>query len=347
MSQPSLTPARTYAKGIGDAVADRTINRKVTRQVEPYIKTIEIPRRDDMALDHEVDEWCRSNHIVIESYHVEYGDDLIVRVLLNVVGHIEVEKWEDVAHRVATGSAMLHPQIEGTHLAELARQRMFEFDKMHHHLRQASILMSGRHLQHGDETQPSRNMEVFTNCSTAASTFLTFYLLLNGSGVGRSYDNEMIRADLNSLPVTVCVIDMMHKDCQSGEINALDMRTAKHLYADRDMEVFEVPDSREGWAKALEKMEYMAFRGDKRNTVLILDFSKVRPRGSPIGGMQNRPASGPGPPRCTPTTTSPSASWWVALVVQPAWRPRPGATRTCWTSCRSSAVASCGARTTP
>jgi len=295
MSLPSTTPARTYAKGIGDAVADRTINRKVTRLVAPYIKTIEIPRRDDMALDHEVDEWCKSNNLIIESYHVSYGDDLIVRADLSVIGHIEVEQWADVAYRVATGSAMLHPQIEGTHLAELARQRTFEFDKMHHHLRQASILMSGRHLQHGDETQPSRNMEVFTNCSTAASTFLTFYLLLNGSGVGRSYDNEMIRADLNSLPVTVCVIDMMHKDCQSGEINALDMRTAKHLYADREMEVFEVPDSREGWAKALEKMEYLAFRGDKRNTVLILDFSKVRPRGSPIGGMQNRPASGPGP----------------------------------------------------
>ena len=295
MSLPSTTPARTYAKGIGDAVADRTINRKVTRLVAPYIKTIEIPRRDDMALDHEVDEWCKSNNLIIESYHVSYGDDLIVRADLSVIGHIEVEQWADVAYRVATGSAMLHPQIEGTHLAELARQRTFEFDKMHHHLRQASILMSGRHLQHGDETQPSRNMEVFTNCSTAASTFLTFYLLLNGSGVGRSYDNEMIRADLNSLPVTVCVIDMMHKDCQSGEINALDTRTAKHLYADREMEVFEVPDSREGWAKALEKMEYLAFRGDKRNTVLILDFSKVRPRGSPIGGMQNRPASGPGP----------------------------------------------------
>ena len=295
MSLPSSTPARKYAKGIGDAVADRTINRKITRQIDPYIKTIEIPRRDDMALDHEVDEWCRSNKIVIDSYHVEYGDDLIVRCLLNVIGHVEVENWADVAQRVATGSAMLHPVISDTPMIEVARQRQSEFDKMHHHLRQASILMSGRHLQHGDETQPSRNMEVFTNCSTAASTFLTFYLLLNGSGVGRSYDNDMIRADLNSLPVTLCVIDMMHKDCQSGEINALDMRTAKHLYANREMEVFEVPDSREGWAKALEKMEYMAFRGDKRNTVLILDFSKVRPRGSPIGGMQNRPASGPGP----------------------------------------------------
>jgi len=286
MKSSSETPARSYAKGIGDAVADRTINRKITRAVEPYIKTVELPRRDDMALDHEVDEWCRSNNLVIESYHVEYGDDLIVRCLLNVVGHIEVEKWEDVAARVATGNALLHPE---------AAEREVEFNAMHHHLRQASILMSGRHLQHGDETQPLRNMEVFTNCSTAASTFLTFYLLLNGSGVGRSYDNEMIRADLNSLPIVVCTIDMMHKDVQTGEINALDMRTAKHLYAGREMEVFEVPDSREGWAKALEKMEYMAWRGDKRNTVLLLDFSSVRPRGAPIAGMQNRPASGPGP----------------------------------------------------
>lgn len=286
MISSSDTPARSYAKGIGDAVADRTINRKVTRAVEPYKKTIEIPRRDDMALDHEVDEWCRSNNLVIESYFVQYGDDLIVRAELTVIGHIEVEKWEDVAARVAFGNAMLHPENE---------EREREFDAMHHHLRQASILMSGRHLQHGDATQPMRNMEVFTNCSTSATTFLTFYLLLNGSGVGRSYDNQMIRADLNSMPVVVCAIDMMHKDCQTGEINALDVRTAKHLYAGREIELFEVPDSREGWAKSIEKIEYMAWRGDKRNTVLILDFSKVRPRGAPIAGMQNRPASGPGP----------------------------------------------------
>jgi hypothetical protein len=79
MSLSKETPARSYAKGIGDAVADRTINRKITRQVETYIKTIDLPRRDDMALDHEVDEWCKSNNLVIESYHVSYGDDLIVR----------------------------------------------------------------------------------------------------------------------------------------------------------------------------------------------------------------------------------------------------------------------------
>lgn len=286
MTHISETPAREYAKGIGDAVADRTINRKVTRAVEPYVATIDLPRRDDMALDHEVDEWCKSNNLVIESYHVAYGDELIVRVELKVIGYVEVEKWADVAARVATGNAMLHPEVT---------EREVEFNRMHHHLRQASILMSGRHLQHGDETQPMRNMEVFTNCSTAASTFLSFYLLLNGSGVGRSYDNDMIKADLNQLPITVCTIDMMHKDVQTGEINALDLRTAKHLYAGRNIEVFEVPDSREGWAKAIEKMEVAAFQGTRRNDVLILDFSQVRPRGAPIGGMQNRPASGPGP----------------------------------------------------
>lgn len=588
MSQLSTTPARTYAKGIGDAVADRTINRKITRYVTPYDQTVILPRRDDMALDKEVEAWCKSNNKVIESYDVPHGDGIDVTCVLRVIGEIEVEKWEDVADRVAYGNATLHPKIE---------EREAEFNAMHHHLRQASILMSGRHLQHGDAAQSTRNMEVFTNClqhdtriltmeygtieigkiagetvtviagdgkprqamihehgeqelfeitfrpvkggggkfrhsvtatenhrwilrngdvtdalkvgdviasissdvgfdpvavthgvvfgdgsahkgrrdhstsvsagrtyasirvckqdkardeiceyldaggykfttpvsasgdrvyyigkfehvkdvpfcndpeyvagfiygwwladgskgvdgsleistanemaanwllehsgyggftvsmhrvmersegdgsfangkalhvirlrrnsewkvesikpvgkapvycpeepvtssfvlanglltgncSTAASTFLSFYLLLNGSGVGRSYDNDMIKANLNNLPITVCAIDMMHKDAQSGEINALDLRTVKHLYAGRQIEVFEVPDSREGWAKSLEKMEYLAFLGTKRDTVLVLDFSKVRPRGSPIGGMQGRPASGPGP----------------------------------------------------
>lgn len=286
MKDSYLTPARSYAKGIGDAVADRTINRKIVREVPQYSLPIEVPRRDDMALDHEIDEWCKSNNKVIDGYTVEYGDDLIVKANLNVVGHVEVETWADVANRVATGNALLHPT---------QAERDAEFHAMQHHLRQASILMSGRHLQHGDATQPLRNMEVFTNCSTAASTFLTFYLLLNGSGVGRSYDNAMIQANLNNLPITVCTIAMNHKDCQTGEINALDIRSAKHLYAGRKIEVFQVPDSREGWAKAIEKMELMAFKGTERETVLIMDFSDVRPRGAPIAGMQNRPASGPGP----------------------------------------------------
>lgn len=224
------TPARVYAKGIGDAVADRTINRKLA-------------------------DGSR-------------------------------EKWEDVAKRVATGNSMLHPVAQGIH---------DEFEKMHHHLRQASILMSGRHLQHGDETQPTRPQEVFTNCSTSASTFLSFYLLLNGSGVGRSYDDAMIVADFKNLPLVIPVIDMSHADCRSGEINIPDKRSCLHLYSNKEVVEFEVEDSREGWAKAIEVMETMAFEGVHRDKVLLIDFSKVRPRGAPIAGMQNRPASGPGP----------------------------------------------------
>jgi len=299
------TPARTYAKGIGDAVADRTINRKITRPVPAYKKPMVIPRRDDMALDAEVAAWAKSNNLAIDGYDVTSGDGEFVEILLNVVGEIDVEKWEDVAYRVALGSSLLHPQAKDfsaadvpatSELAALANRRAREFESMHHHLRQASILMSGRHLQHGDETQPTRNMEVFTNCSTAAMNALNFYLLLNGSGVGRSYDDAMMLVDFADLPIIVPVIDFTHKDVQTGEIvGVMDRRSAEHLYANRTIHYFEVPDSREGWAKAKEKMEVMAFKKKHRKDVLILDFTKVRPRGSPIGGMQNRPASGPGP----------------------------------------------------
>jgi ribonucleoside-triphosphate reductase (formate) len=222
-----LSPAREYAQGIGDAVADRTINRKLPGG--------------------------------------------------------KVERWGDVAKRVATGNALL-----------CSEDFDFEFHQLHKHLRQASLLMSGRHLQHGDDTQPTRPQEVFTNCSTSTTSFLTFYLLLNGSGVGRAYDNNMMVANWSHMPIVVPVIDSHHKDVQSGEITFQDRRTAEHLYAGRKQVYFRVPDSREGWAKAVEKLEIMAWRCE-HDSVLIIDFSDVRPRGSPILGMQNRPASGPCP----------------------------------------------------
>ena len=293
MQYPEITPAKEYAKGQGEAVADRTINRKITRTVPLYFDYAELARRDDMSLDHEVSEWAKSKGLITDGYEVTFGDELIVQIKVSVIGIVETEKWEDVAYRVSAGNASLVPQ--GTmSLEELGNERKKEFNAMNHHLRQASVLMSGRHLQHGDLDQASRPMEVFTNCSTSACSFLTFYLLLNGSGVGRSYDDSMIVADLNYLPIVVPVIDGMHKDAMSGEITVIDKRNAEHLYAGRTIHEFEVPDSREGWAKALEKMELMAFQRVYRDDVLLLDFSKVRGRGEPIKGMQDRPASGPG-----------------------------------------------------
>ncbi|MDB5896128.1 MAG: recombinase [Rhodoferax sp.] len=292
-----LTPAREYATGMGQAVADRTINRKIIRAVTPYTKQIVLPRQDDAALDDVVALWAEASDLRYSGYLVTSGDDQTVEIDLYVTHELQTERWEDVAKRVALGNSLLHPIAEGLEMLKGVARRTQEYDRMHHHLRQASLLMSGRHLQHGDVNQPSRPMEVFTNCATAAASFLSFYLLLNGSGVGRAYDDAMIIMDLRNLPITVCVCDSQHADIQAGLFQALDLRGAQHLYghSGRKVVVFEVPDSREGWAKAIEKMEFMAFQGNQRETVLLLDFSKVRPKGAPINGMQGRPASGPGP----------------------------------------------------
>jgi adenosylcobalamin-dependent ribonucleoside-triphosphate reductase len=282
------TPARDYASGIGEAVADRTINRKIeVYSGEVEVVPFEVVRRDDQSLDDAIAAHAESQHQIITGYDVTHGDDLIVKGTMSVIGHRTREKWSDVAMRVALGNSLLEPR--GVEHSE------DEFQAMHHHLRQGSLLMSGRHLQHGDETQPTRNQEVFTNCSTAASTFLTFYLLLNGSGVGRAYDDEMMLVDWRNMPIVVPVIDYSHADVQSGEINVPDARSIKHLYANRTVHELRVEDSREGWAKAFELVELMAFQKKHREDVLIIDFTDVRPRGAAIKGMQNRPASGPGP----------------------------------------------------
>ncbi len=282
----SSTKARVYTKGMGKAVADRTINRKITKKLpRPEVHLAQLKILKETSLNEEVKVYCEENGFSDYTYEIvkHLGEDLTISLTVN--SKVTVEEWEDVAYRVALGNTLLNPIDQEA-----------EFLKMHHHLRQASLLMSGRHLQHGDEEQPYRNMEVFTNCATSASSFLLFYLLLNGSGVGRCLDDEMMIVDYKNLPVVVPVIDGGHPDVLSGEISErLDLRSAKHMYKSKTLIIFEVPDSREGWAKAIEKMEYLAFKRIHRNDVLILDFSRVRGRGSPIGGMQNRPASGPGP----------------------------------------------------
>lgn len=280
------TPARKYAKGMGKAVADRTINRRELRVFKrpAVIKVPLLLVNGDVA--GAVDKWARENDYEVKSYSVTSQDPDIANVKITVSGKYEIEEWEDVAYRVALGNSLL---------ATTGAAQAKEFEHLHHHLRQASLLMSGRHLQHGDASQPTRNQEVFTNCSTSATSFTTFYLLLNGSGVGRCYDDDMMLVDWNNLPTVVTVVDYSHPDVQSGLINSMDRRSVEHLYSGKKLINFEVPDSREGWAKAIEVMETLAFEGAHRDSVLILDFSKVRPKGSPIAGMQNRPASGPGP----------------------------------------------------
>lgn len=197
------------------------------------------------------------------------------------------EKWSEVADRVSEGNTALISRFDRKH-------RQQERKLLQKHISNASILMSGRHLQHGDKTQPGRNMEVFTNCSTAASSFILFYLLMNGSGVGRSYDDDMCIIDWDNMPNVRCVIAEEHQDFEWGVDESV--KDAKHKYGqDNGIEWFEVPDSREGWSQAVELIEIMAFEKKYKDDLVVLDFSKVRPKGSPIKGMQDRPSSGPKP----------------------------------------------------
>lgn len=132
------------------------------------------------------------------------------------------------------------------------------------------------------------------NCSTSAASYLLFYLLLNGSGVGRSYDDDMMVVNWDDCPTVRCVLDEAHPDFDYSAHESV--RDARHKYGSGEsVHWFVVPDSREGWGQAIEQMETMAFQKAFRDDLLVLDFSDVRCKNSPIAGMQNRPSSGPVP----------------------------------------------------
>lgn len=110
------------------------------------------------------------SHSEFRELHPGMGQAVAERTVLRKKPDGSVETWGDVADRVSMGNAMLAKNGEFT----------TERDRLRHHIARGTVLMSGRHLQHGDATQPDRNMEVFTNCSTAATSFAQFYLLMNG-----------------------------------------------------------------------------------------------------------------------------------------------------------------------
>jgi len=215
------------------------------------------------------------------------GEAVAKRTILRTDENGVLETWGDVADRVSIGNVSLMGKDfldtdEGVKEREILRK----------HIANASLLMSGRHLQHGDETQPNRNQEVFTNCATASSSFLLYYLLLNGSGVGRAYDDDLMLVDWGkNLPYLKIVLDQNHKDFDWNKHESVS--SAKKKY--RGATWFQVPDTREGWAKTIEFVEHLTFVGESSEKTVVLDFSDVRCSGSPIRGMQNRPAAGPGP----------------------------------------------------
>jgi adenosylcobalamin-dependent ribonucleoside-triphosphate reductase len=212
------------------------------------------------------------------------------------------EDFGRVADRVSAGNIAL--------LGCTVPRARIEQARLRNAIATGALLTSGRHLQHGDADQPTRNMEVFTNCATAAASFTKFYLLLNGSGVGRSYDDALMAVDWANAPTLLLYLSPDHANHAArnrahfaAELGLADDEAAVRGFLDREMladladappgaVIYHIDDSREGWAKAMEHLEAMAFRGERDRT-LVLDFSAIRRSGMPIRGMQGRPASGP------------------------------------------------------
>lgn len=215
------------------------------------------------------------------------GQAVAERTILRKKADGSYETWGDVAHRVAMGNAML--------AGATTSHGLDEYCLMNKHISQASLLMSGRHLQHGDADQINRQKELFTNCSTSPASYILFLLLMSGSGVGRCYDDDLILVDWDNAPNLRVVLSNKHRDFDWSAHE--DVRDAEHKYGRDSKSVMwhKVPDTREGWAQALEVWENAAFEKIHKDKMMILDFSEVRPKGSPIMGMQGRPASGPVP----------------------------------------------------
>ncbi len=228
----------------------------------------------------------------------------------------DAEDFGRVADRVAEGSlALLGREPTAADRAERARLR--------NAIATGALVTSGRHLQHGDARQARRNMEVFTNCATAGASFTEFYLLLNGAGVGRAYDDALCPVDWAAAPDLLLYLSPAHPDFPRdraglhrfgvefgllrwgmgaeafGDAEEADVRgfLARELVHDlarlpADAIRHRIADTREGWARAVELIEGLAHEGARGRT-LLLDLSDIRPLGAPIQGMQGRPASGP------------------------------------------------------
>jgi len=145
---------------------------------------------------------------------------------------------------------------------------------------------SGRHLQHGDDNQPYQTMEQYTNCSTACFSFMMFYLLLNGSGVGRDYSADSCRVNWDYMPNFRLVLS--GGSCDDGNVGKgahadfakarmefdgsfESLRDAEHKYDSDSEEVrwVRVRDSREGWAEVIAILETAAFHKNHRDNLFI------------------------------------------------------------------------------
>lgn len=229
------------------------------------------------------------------------------------------QNWSERITDVTFGNMSLDPRVDhikdiptlqsvfeelakaGTPSIQLSPDFIKEFQDTLRLGKQGVLPYSGRHLQHGDMQQRNKLGELFTNCSTAMFSWALFKLLLKGSGVGRDYTSDLHWVNWDFLPECRFVLEGPDQFGMGGHADyepwIESLQSAKHKYDSESEKVrwFEVEDSAEGWVKVVTILETACFHKNNRDHLFIFDFSKVRRKGAPIKGQQNRPSSGPVP----------------------------------------------------
>lgn len=289
---------REFNEGMGEAVARRTYLR--TKLTDTNLSYLSSPVVLNLSDPHWTEWYVACSNSGIE---VQFSDDASH---MGYAPETRFETWDEVSRRVALGNVTaLHNKDSSITPDTLHQNNSLnaEYDQLYSMIAKGASLTSGRHLTHGDSKQMTKDQTMFTNCSTAASTFSLFYLLLNGSGVGRDYSDAMMVVDWSKhMPKIVPVLSETHPDYDY--MHHMTPREAEHLYgrtnSNKHIKWHTVGDTREGWAHAVEDIETTTFMNgraecDNHVDVIVVDFSEVRGKGQPIMGMHGKPASGPVP----------------------------------------------------
>jgi ribonucleoside-triphosphate reductase len=190
------------------------------------------------------------------------------------------ETWDQMVERVVDGNLALANPFDLDALEDHELKR---------HISEMRLLPAGRFLWASGTTRP-----YLFNCHRApwgprlsSMHSFVFSESLKGGGVGIQYSNRDVleRVPAPAGPVNLQVwASPSHADLH--ELARHSVTTSRP-----DGEVFEVPDTREGWVASLRRVMDLSQDGGGD---LIIDVSNVRPRGAPIvqfGGT----ASGPAP----------------------------------------------------
>lgn len=194
------------------------------------------------------------------------------------------EDWPDTCRRVARGNC----EFVSPEFVESGEE-----EEVYNLLLARQLIPAGRHLW----TTGVSGRQFGNNCHVAGyetgfaeHCAFVFSELMKGGGVGANYSSRYLSAlsPLSSVAVRF-VCSPEHADFRALLPFLSDN---DHCYLGDEEYYFRVPDSREGWVRALEMLLEFATRGDE--FTLVFDVSDVRPQGSPIKGFGGI-SSGPFP----------------------------------------------------